>query len=81
MMIVPIMPIPNRKVIEKIIHNIPHPGLGTDIIVGFPGETDDHFKNTYNLIMALPFSYLHVFTYSMRAGTKAAKFTEVASSV
>jgi threonylcarbamoyladenosine tRNA methylthiotransferase MtaB len=46
--------------------------IGTDIIVGFPGETDECFENTYALVRDLPFSYLHVFGYSPRPGTPAA---------
>jgi len=47
-------------------------GLGTDIIVGFPGETDDDFKATEQIVKQLPFSNLHVFSYSPRPGTPAA---------
>ncbi len=60
-------------VIQKILKYLPDVGLGTDVIVGFPGETDEHFDNTYRLIESLPFSYLHVFAYSVRKGTLAAK--------
>jgi threonylcarbamoyladenosine tRNA methylthiotransferase MtaB len=42
-------------------------------MIGFPGETDAQFENSYRLIAALPFSYLHVFTYSVRPGTAAAR--------
>lgn len=47
-------------------------GLGTDVIAGFPGETDREFNNTLSLLEALPFTYLHVFPYSRRPGTPAA---------
>jgi len=47
-------------------------GLGSDIIVGFPGETEDDFQATVDLIESLPFTYLHVFPYSPRPGTPAA---------
>jgi len=47
-------------------------GLGTDVMVGFPGETEEDFGRTLDLIEALPFSYLHVFNYSPRRGTPAA---------
>jgi threonylcarbamoyladenosine tRNA methylthiotransferase MtaB len=50
----------------------PHFGLGADVIVGFPGETDSEFAATYNLIEELPFTYLHVFRFSARPGTPAA---------
>ena len=47
-------------------------GLGTDCIVGFPGETDTQFRNTLEFVKRLPFTYLHVFNYSKRPGTAAA---------
>ncbi|MCU0642973.1 MAG: tRNA (N(6)-L-threonylcarbamoyladenosine(37)-C(2))-methylthiotransferase MtaB [bacterium] len=50
---------------------MPDCGLGTDVIVGFPGESQDHFENTVRLVERLPFTYLHVFSYSPRPGTKA----------
>ena len=58
--------------IKKIQSYFPDAGLGTDVMVGFPGETDDQFQETYRLIESLPFSYLHVFPYSRRPGTFAA---------
>ena len=48
--------------------------LGTDVIVGFPGETDDHFEETYNLLLDLPFAYFHVFSYSDRDHAKSSNF-------
>ncbi|MFV0540387.1 MAG: tRNA (N(6)-L-threonylcarbamoyladenosine(37)-C(2))-methylthiotransferase MtaB, partial [Aestuariibaculum sp.] len=50
--------------ISKIRKTIPHACIGVDVIVGFPGETDDHFLETYNFLNELDVSYLHVFTYS-----------------
>jgi len=50
---------------------IPNACIGADVIVGFPGETEDEFNLTYNLIKELPISYLHVFTYSERDNTSA----------
>lgn len=50
----------------------PLAGLGADVMVGFPGETDAHFEETRALVQHLPLSYLHVFTYSPRPGTPAA---------
>ncbi len=61
-------------VIQKIIKYLPAVGLGTDVIVGFPGETEEHFNNIRQFIASLPLNYLHVFAYSVRKGTKAAKF-------
>ncbi len=46
-------------------------GLGADVIIGFPGENEENFKNTQKLVEELPFSYLHVFPYSPRSGTEA----------
>ena len=59
------------EVIHRAINAIPNLGLGADVIVGFPGETDAAFENTRKLIEELPFSYLHVFSYSPRRGTEA----------
>ncbi len=58
--------------IEKITKKLPDIAIGTDVIVGFPGEGEFEFKNTKYLIESMPFSYLHVFPYSSRSGTKAA---------
>ena len=51
--------------------------IGVDVIVGFPGETEEHFLNTYEFINDLPVSYLHVFPYSERPNTTARKMKEV----
>ncbi len=50
--------------------------IGVDVIVGFPGETDEEFLDSYNFIQSLPISYIHVFTYSERANTSAPKLGE-----
>jgi len=50
---------------------MPHSAIGADVIVGFPGETSDDFKETFDFLHALDLSYLHVFTYSERANTRA----------
>ncbi|NOZ61102.1 MAG: tRNA (N(6)-L-threonylcarbamoyladenosine(37)-C(2))-methylthiotransferase MtaB [Calditrichaeota bacterium] len=68
------------EIIQKIKFYLPHCGLGTDVIVGFPGETEEHFQNTVEIIESLPFTYLHVFSYSVRPGTAAAKFSEQVDS-
>ena len=57
--------------VAKIKELMPHCCIGVDVIVGFPGETDEDFKETYNFINQLDVSYLHVFTYSERANTDA----------
>ena len=59
------------EVVQRAITAIPGLGLGADVIVGFPGETEERFENTRKLIEQLPFSYLHVFSYSPRRGTEA----------
>ena len=64
----------------KIIEKLPGAAIGVDILIGFPGETDDHFNNTFNLIRALPIAYLHVFPYSARPGTAAFNFPDKVSS-
>ena len=61
-------------VVERIRSALPDCSLGTDVMVGFPGETEQAFFNTVRLIERLPFSYLHVFPYSPRSGTPAAVF-------
>ncbi|WP_109436900.1 tRNA (N(6)-L-threonylcarbamoyladenosine(37)-C(2))-methylthiotransferase MtaB [Aquimarina sp. AU119] len=60
----------------KIKEVMPHACIGVDVIVGFPGETDDHFLDTYNFLSQLDISYLHVFTYSERDNTVAAKLDD-----
>jgi threonylcarbamoyladenosine tRNA methylthiotransferase MtaB len=58
--------------IERIGQAMPDAGIGADVMVGFPGETSDDFEQTRALIERLPFTYLHVFTYSSRPGTPSA---------
>ena len=57
--------------IMKIKEHIPHACIGADVIVGFPGESEEQFMNTYNFINSLPLSYLHVFSFSERPNTTA----------
>jgi threonylcarbamoyladenosine tRNA methylthiotransferase MtaB len=59
--------------IERIAARLPRCGIGADVMVGFPGEDGRAFRNTYDLIDALPITYLHVFSYSPRPGTPAAE--------
>ena len=61
-----------REKIEKIRAAMPTAAIGADVMVGFPGETDAEFEATRRMIQDLPFTYLHVFTYSARPGTPAA---------
>ncbi|MFC1617810.1 tRNA (N(6)-L-threonylcarbamoyladenosine(37)-C(2))-methylthiotransferase MtaB [Patescibacteria group bacterium] len=65
-----------NKLLRKIRRAIPNIFLATDIIVGFPGETDKDFLETYNFCEANNFAKMHVFSYSKREGTKAAKFSD-----
>ena len=63
-----------KDLIGKINKKLPMASLGLDVIAGFPGETKEHFENTYSFIKKLQISYLHVFPYSPRKGTKAYDF-------
>jgi threonylcarbamoyladenosine tRNA methylthiotransferase MtaB len=65
--------------VEHIKAVMPDACIGVDVIVGFPGETDELFLETYNFLNVLDISYLHVFTYSERANTHAATLSEVVS--
>lgn len=69
-----------RELIELALTKIPHLGLGTDLLVGFPGETDAAFRNTVAVASELPFSYLHVFPYSPRPGTAALRLKQRVSA-
>jgi threonylcarbamoyladenosine tRNA methylthiotransferase MtaB len=60
-----------RACIERIADRLPTLGLGADVMVGFPGETEDDFAATVDLVQALPFTYLHVFPYSERPDVAA----------
>ncbi len=63
--------------VAKIREVMPNACIGVDVIVGFPGETDEHFLETYHFLNDLDISYLHVFTYSERDNTEAAAFENV----
>jgi threonylcarbamoyladenosine tRNA methylthiotransferase MtaB len=65
-----------REKIEKIRAAMPDAAIGADVMVGFPGETDAEFEATRQMIEDLPFTYLHVFTYSARPGTPAAEMKD-----
>lgn len=74
-----ILKLMRRKYLTKLYQDrigfikkmMPHACIGVDIIVGFPGETQEHFSETYDFVNSLDVSYLHVFTYSERANTRA----------
>jgi threonylcarbamoyladenosine tRNA methylthiotransferase MtaB len=65
-----------EELIFKIKMRIPDAAIGADILIGFPGETENAFDNTYSLIEKLPVSYLHVFPFSPRPGTPADKYPQ-----
>jgi threonylcarbamoyladenosine tRNA methylthiotransferase MtaB len=60
------------EAVRRVVDEDPLCGLGADVMVGFPGETDEDFAKTVELIELLPFTYLHVFSYSPRKNTEAA---------
>ncbi len=70
-----------RELYENRVHKIkelmPHACIGVDVIVGFPSESEEDFMDTYQFLNELPISYLHVFTYSERANTKALEIEPV----
>lgn len=65
-----------KELVQNIIGRLPDAAIGVDTLIGFPGETDDAFENTYALIHSLPVAYLHVFPFSAREGTPAFSFKE-----
>ena len=66
--------------VTRIRTVMPHACIGVDVIVGFPGETEDHFMETYEFLHSINISYLHVFTYSERPNTPAASMQGVVST-
>ena len=60
-----------RRLVDSIIATLPHAAIGTDMIVGFPGETDEDFAENVRYLPSSPLSHLHVFPYSDRPGTEA----------
>ncbi len=62
--------------IERIKAHIPDAGIGTDVIVGFPGESNDLFEDTYKYLVDIPVTYFHVFSYSVRPNTPASEFIQ-----
>lgn len=71
-----------REIIERVRKHVKDVAITTDVMVGFPGETDDEFEETYRFLEEISFSKMHVFKYSKRKGTKAAEFpNQVTNSV
>lgn len=62
-----------RGRVDRVLESMPDAAIGTDLIVGFPGETVRDFENYFKFVEGLPLSYFHVFPYSVRTGTTAAK--------
>jgi threonylcarbamoyladenosine tRNA methylthiotransferase MtaB len=63
-----------RARVERVLAAMPDAAVGTDLIVGFPGETVQQFDQYFKFVEQLPLAYFHVFPYSIRTGTTAAKF-------
>ena len=61
-----------RRLVERIAERVPDCGIGTDVICGFPGETDAAFQDTFDALVELPITYIHPFTYSPRPGSESA---------
>jgi threonylcarbamoyladenosine tRNA methylthiotransferase MtaB len=64
------------RLVERIHASMPHASIGSDVIVGFPGETPDEFSRTESVLLALPLTHLHVFPYSDRPGTEASAMND-----
>ncbi len=65
-----------RRLVDRIREEIPHASIGTDIIVGFPGETDEDFAVLESYLRESPITHVHVFPYSDRPGTAASALTD-----
>ncbi|MEO5360052.1 MAG: tRNA (N(6)-L-threonylcarbamoyladenosine(37)-C(2))-methylthiotransferase MtaB [Nitrospirota bacterium] len=65
-----------RRTILRLTDAVDNISIGSDVIVGFPGETADNFRDTYGFISSMPLVYLHVFPYSVRKNTKAAEMPD-----
>jgi len=65
-----------RELVLKIRAAMPDAAIGADVLIGFPGETEAAFQNTFDLVEELPVTYLHVFPFSARKGTPADRFPE-----
>ena len=65
-----------ERLVSEIHSSLPDAAIGTDVIVGFPGETDEDYEQTRDFVQRMPFTYLHVFPYSDRPGTKATQLSQ-----
>ena len=68
------------SIVQEIRHHLPDAAIGTDVIVGFPGETDQDHSQTVEFVRLMPFTYLHVFPYSDRSGTAASGMADKVES-
>jgi threonylcarbamoyladenosine tRNA methylthiotransferase MtaB len=64
------------RLVESIRTRLPHAAIGSDVIAGFPGETDDHFRELTAYLTESPLTHLHVFPYSDRPGTEASRLPD-----
>ncbi len=69
-----------ENLINRIHQAIPNAAIGADVMVGFPGEGEEEFKDTYDMVSSMPLTYLHVFRYSPRRGTVACAFPETTNA-
>jgi threonylcarbamoyladenosine tRNA methylthiotransferase MtaB len=69
-----------RELVQEATCRVPNLAVGADVLVGFPGETDEFFQNTFRLIESLPIAYLHIFRFSPRPGTPAASMGQQVDS-
>ncbi|MCI5124270.1 MAG: tRNA (N(6)-L-threonylcarbamoyladenosine(37)-C(2))-methylthiotransferase MtaB, partial [Candidatus Electrothrix sp. AR5] len=67
------------EVVERVRIALPHAAIGCDILAGFPGEDEQAAENSFSFLAQLPITYLHIFPYSLRPGTAAAKFADQVS--
>jgi threonylcarbamoyladenosine tRNA methylthiotransferase MtaB len=65
-----------RRLVDSIVERLPHASIGSDMIVGFPGETDEDFGQNVDYLPRSPLSHLHVFPYSDRPGTVASGMSD-----
>ena len=65
-----------RRLVERIAERVPDCGIGTDVICGFPGESDAAFQDTFDALTELPITYIHPFTYSARPGSESAAWQD-----
>ena len=70
-----------KRILTRLREMSPQSSLGADIIVGFPGETDDDFRESYSFLDQSPLTYFHVFSYSPRPGTLASSWQQINSKV